>query len=155
VLGFRSGLIGTLVGKFCHFARLCNQVDNLDRAMILLVEPDTKLRNMLARMLCSSGFPVRTAADAFEGLTLARECPPRLLVASENPGEMTNSDLRRALHLEPGLHALPLVFYSSGDLTSREPWLDLLQRVEQAYYEAPSVLAPDAMPLTYRPFARL
>jgi sigma-B regulation protein RsbU (phosphoserine phosphatase) len=85
---------------------------------ILLVEDSSTTRRMLAIMLESEGYEVRTAVDGADGLAKAREDPrPELILTDYEMPELDGPGLCRAVKADEGLQSIPVVVLTShGDL---------------------------------------
>ncbi|MBN1579121.1 MAG: response regulator [Anaerolineae bacterium] len=53
---------------------------NKEKQCILIVDDDKKLTNLFEVFMCKNGYDVRVANSGSEGLRLARECDPMLVI---------------------------------------------------------------------------
>ncbi len=93
---------------------------------ILLVEDSSTTRRMLAMMLESEGYEVRTAVDGADGLVKAKEDPrPELILTDYEMPELDGPGLCRAVRADAGLRMIPVVVLTShGDLADKESGAD-------------------------------
>ncbi len=81
----------------------------------LLVDSDLPFRRDLRRLLEASRFTVHEASDGAEGLRLARQRRPWLVLTEVNLPEMDGYELCRQIRAHSLLRHTPLVFLSSWD----------------------------------------
>ena len=87
---------------------------------VLIVENDEALLGVLTRQLLQEGLSVRSARGRAEGLRVAREQPPALLVLDVALPDGDGFDLVTALREDPALKTTPLLVYTVLDLTEAE-----------------------------------
>ena len=82
---------------------------------VLVVDDDTKLRRLLAHLLANAGYQVIEAEDGEEGLSLALQESPQIVVTDWSMPSMSGLELCRTLRrMESGRHTFILM------LTARE-----------------------------------
>jgi DNA-binding response OmpR family regulator len=98
---------------------------------VLVVEDDRVLRRACQASLVQRGFTVLVAADGEEGLRLAREERPDLVLLDLLMPKLDGVGVLRALRADPATAALPVVVLSNS---SREADLAEVQRLGVAGY---------------------
>jgi DNA-binding response OmpR family regulator len=84
-------------------------------ARILLVDDDASLTRLFSTMMKKSGFDVTTGADGIEGLKLALEQRPDLIVADLNMPRLDGWGLLRAIRADHRVGETPVMFLSAHD----------------------------------------
>lgn len=79
---------------------------------ILLVEDSKFLRLATERAMVRAGYEVTSAADGEEGLRLAREKLPDLILLDIMLPKLSGPDVLKALKLDPRTAAIPVVVMS-------------------------------------------
>lgn len=88
---------------------------------ILVVEDDPAILSNTARVLRLEGFEVHTARNGLEGLRLAREIQPDLILCDIRMPEMNGDELLNHLQGDPGTACIPLIFATaSAEITGRQ-----------------------------------
>ncbi len=80
---------------------------------ILVIEDDAMLRQSVADLLELNEFSVLVARDGTEGLQLARDALPSLIITDVNMPGMTGFELLEALHKDVALRAIPVIVISA------------------------------------------
>jgi len=89
---------------------------SLRKTTILHVEDDRSLQNLVRIALESiGGYAVRTAADGYQAVALARESAPQLLLLDLDLPGMNGIATLRALRELPGLAAVPALFLTASN----------------------------------------
>lgn len=83
-------------------------------ARILAVDDDPSGRYLMETVLKSGEYDVLTAPDGVEALELARYDPPDLVIADILMPRMDGYQLCREWKADPGLAAVPFVFYTAN-----------------------------------------
>jgi CheY-like chemotaxis protein len=84
---------------------------------ILLIEDNAPLRKNLREMLSLEGYEVFAAGDGREGLRLAREQKPSLILCDIMLPSMDGWEILASLRSDPGTAALPFIFLTAkGEL---------------------------------------
>lgn len=83
---------------------------NRSAPTILLVEDEAVIRELLKRCLDRSNFTVLLAGDGVEGLTMARECRPDLIILDNVMPNMTGVEMFQALRASAETRFIPVVF---------------------------------------------
>jgi CheY-like chemotaxis protein len=85
---------------------------------ILVVEDDIELLALLEEVLADAGYEVATASDGRQGLALARDRPPALIVCDILMPGMDGNQMARALSRLPDCAEIPIVGMSAhrGDV---------------------------------------
>ncbi|MGI5861837.1 MAG: response regulator [Myxococcales bacterium] len=84
-------------------------------ARILLVDDDPSLSRLFSIAMTKSGFDVRVASDGEEGLRVALEMRPDLIVADLNMPRLDGWGLLRAIRADHRIGETPLMFLSCHD----------------------------------------
>ena len=122
--------------------------------MILVIDDHWETARSIERLLTFHGYPVRTATSGYEGVMLARDCPPRLILADDSLHDLPQLLLQRELRNHYQLKEVPVLFYSPREPSaerdhsvnfSARDWLRaahvhwdlLLPEIEHVYSEAP------------------
>ncbi len=77
--------------------------------MILIVEDNDMNRDVLARQLTRRGHAVQTAADGQQGLAIAREQAPELILLDLGLPEIDGWECARRLKADPATRDIPIV----------------------------------------------
>jgi CheY-like chemotaxis protein len=77
--------------------------------LILLVEDNMDNRDMLARRLQRGGFDVRLANNGREGIILAEECHPNLILMDLSMPVLDGWEATRRIKANPGLKSIPII----------------------------------------------
>jgi len=80
-----------------------------DPATILYIEDDPASRRLVQRVLGSRGYNVHVAADGLEGITLARETSPNLILMDINLPSMDGREITTRLRGIPDFKETPIV----------------------------------------------
>lgn len=81
---------------------------------LLLVEDEAPLRANLQRFLTAEGFAVITAVDGAEGIRLARELQPDLVICDVLMPQVDGYRVLAELRANPQTARLPLIFISAS-----------------------------------------
>ena len=92
---------------------------------LLVVDDGDDGRLVLKDLLEANGYQVETAADGAEALAAARREPPEMIISDIMMPTMDGFALCRALKEEPGLQAIPFLFYSATYVTDEDRELGL------------------------------
>jgi signal transduction histidine kinase/DNA-binding response OmpR family regulator len=88
-------------------------------APILLIDDDAFLCDALARLLVRDGYQVRTAGNGADGLRVARECHPALVILDVMMPLMDGWETLKAFKADVGLAGIPVVMLSILDEAER------------------------------------
>ena len=80
---------------------------------ILVIEDERQTRENLSLILQMEGFHVLTASNGSEGLSLANDAQPDLILCDVSMPEMDGHAVLRALRLDPKLASLPFIFLTA------------------------------------------
>ena len=84
-------------------------------ASVLIIEDDPSAVRLLRQYLESEGYLVRVACDGEQGLTAAREAPPKAIVLDILLPSMDGWDVLRLLKSDPSLRDIPVIIVSVVD----------------------------------------
>jgi len=87
---------------------------------LLLVEDNEMNRDMLSRRLARKGFDVVCAVDGQQGLDLAREEKPDLILMDMSLPVLDGWEATRRLKADPDLKALPVIALTAHAMASDE-----------------------------------
>lgn len=79
------------------------------RLRVLVIEDSLDTLNMLKLWLSSFGCEVMIAAEAMEGVGLATESPPDLIISDIGMPDVDGYELMRTLRKTPGLEHVPAI----------------------------------------------
>ena len=79
------------------------------RLRVLVIEDSLDTLNMLKLWLSSFGCEVMIAAEAMEGVRLATESPPDLIISDIGMPDVDGYELMRTLRKTPGLEHVPAI----------------------------------------------
>ncbi len=80
--------------------------------IILVVDDDSAARELLTRFLEREGFAVKTARDGREGLALARQYRPKVVLLDIEMPEVNGWTMLQALRADPALFDTPVIMIS-------------------------------------------
>ena len=80
--------------------------------IVLVVDDDSAARDLLTRFLQREGFAVKTARDGREGLALARQHRPKVVLLDVEMPDMDGWGMLQALRSDPALHETPVIMVS-------------------------------------------
>ena len=83
---------------------------------VLIAEDHEENRNLLKMLLEANGYRVTAAADGQEALDAARRDPPDTIVSDVLMPKLDGFALCRAWTQDPGLKAIPFIFYSATNV---------------------------------------
>jgi CheY-like chemotaxis protein len=79
------------------------------RTMILIVEDNEMNRDVLARQLTRRGHAVRTAADGRQGLAVARDLAPDVILLDLGLPDIDGWECARRLKADPATRDIPII----------------------------------------------
>ena len=80
---------------------------------VLVVDDHEDIRRMFARLVRSCGHEAATAADGEEGIAIATESPPGLIILDLMMPRITGFDVLRTLRADPRTRDVPIVIFSA------------------------------------------
>ncbi|MEW5902333.1 MAG: response regulator, partial [Acidobacteriota bacterium] len=90
----------------------------MDRNEILVVDDDIISQNMVRTTLSGAGYSVITASNGMEGIKLAMEKLPNLIVLDIMMPDIDGGEVAEILRKDPKTMNIPIIFLSS--LVSKE-----------------------------------
>jgi len=96
---------------------------NPQKTRVLVVEDDPASLDFLSTLLTHSGYEVMVAENGEEALDQARRHRPDIVVSDILMPTMDGFELAQKIRIEPGLAALPILFYSATYSASQAKWL--------------------------------
>ena len=87
---------------------------------VLIVEDDAANREMLTRRFARAGFSVGAAADGEEGLRIAAEARPRVVVLDAILPDISGIDVIRAVRANADIAATPILVVTSDGAYEKE-----------------------------------
>jgi len=97
---------------------------------VLVVDDDASVRDFLRESLVTEGYHVLLAANGDDGILLAIEREPDLIILDLMMPGITGFDVLRRLRQSPGAADIPIIIYTAKDL-SREESLHLGREAER------------------------
>lgn len=91
-----------------------------DRGQILVVDDDEISRYLLKGILGGTGYRLLEARGGNEGLRMARESKPDLVILDLSMPDLSGFEVLEALKIDPGTQHIPVVIYTSQRLESQE-----------------------------------
>lgn len=85
-----------------------------DRPRILYVEDEPLIRKIVSILFQRAGFDVRTAGDGNEGVAVALEWRPDIILMDLMMPGMNGLDAARALRADPRAPRVPILAYSAA-----------------------------------------
>lgn len=85
---------------------------------ILLVEDNEFNRDMLSRRLTRAGYEVLTANDGPQGVKMAHEATPDLVLMDVALGPMDGWEATQLIHATPALRTMPIIALTAHALES-------------------------------------
>jgi|SRR5579884_2494487 DNA-binding response OmpR family regulator len=95
-------------------------LETRNKVKILLIDDSRLLRTANERTLVKAGYNVITASDGEEGLRLATQNPPDLIVLDMMLPKLSGPDVLRSLRKNPATAAVPVLVLSSLPESNRE-----------------------------------
>lgn len=92
--------------------------------LVLVIDDDVIERELLQRCLASAGYRVFTATDGEEGVTLARENTPDLIVLDVVMPRLNGFQTCRRLRALPETAETPVLMLTSKDQAADRFWAD-------------------------------
>ena len=95
---------------------------------ILMVDDDAELASIIALKLDAEGFNIKTVGDPQEGLAIAKEYQPDLILLDVNMPGMNGTEYLIELRAMPGMKKTKVIFFTS----LLNPWPATERREEMA-----------------------
>jgi CheY-like chemotaxis protein len=89
--------------------------ERASRGEVLVVEDDPAMRALIELVLEQAGYTVHTAGDGVEGLAMARNERPDVIVTDHHMPRMSGAELCRLLRRETPHRVTPVVLFSADD----------------------------------------
>lgn len=80
--------------------------------MVLVVDDETAVTGVISTVLGKSGYQVHCAHDGEEGVRLASECKPDLIIMDITMPTMSGYDATEKIKSNPELKNVPVIFLS-------------------------------------------
>jgi CheY-like chemotaxis protein len=87
---------------------------------ILVVDDDATSRYLIKAVLSQANYEVAEAAGGVEGLRMARELSPALIVLDLVMGDLSGFEVLEQLSADPATQSIPVVIHTSKDLDKQE-----------------------------------
>ena len=84
----------------------------VDARTVLVVEDDPSIRELVADLLVDEGYAVLQAADGCQGLQLAREHAPSVIMVDQMLPGMTGLEVLEQLHAQCTTRHIPVILVS-------------------------------------------
>jgi len=92
--------------------------------LVLIVDDNAKNRKLAASLLSAAGFEILEAATGAEGVTLATERVPDVVLMDLRLPDMDGADATRALHAHERAVGVPVVAMTALRLDVAGDWLE-------------------------------
>ena len=106
-----------------------------ERARILVVDDEEKIRDIVAHLLGKAGYEVRKAAGGEEGIAAAEEFRPHAILLDVMMPGMDGFAACRVLRQKKGLATVPVIFLTAKK--GPRNWLEAKDSGAVAYLEKP------------------
>ena len=87
---------------------------------VLIVEDDPSIRSLVADLLADEGYAVLQAENGRQGLRLARELTPSVIMVDQVLPEMTGLEVLERLHAQLATRHIPVILVSGLAQTLRD-----------------------------------
>ncbi len=114
-----------LISRYCHYIPARTEVPS-----VLVIDDEATVREFLRDTLVSEGFRVLLARDGKEGIKVAVEREPDMIILDLMMPQISGFDVIRQLNRHPVAAQIPVVIYTAKDLTRAEA-LHLGQEAER------------------------
>lgn len=119
------------------------------RSKVLVVDDDAASRYLIKNLLAGSGFEVLEAGGGVEGLRMARQNKPELMVLDLSMGDLGGFDVLEALNQDPETNGINVIVHTSkvlddADYTRLSRALDVIPKSIMASREAAEVRFSEA-----------
>ncbi len=84
----------------------------VDARTVLVIEDDPSIRGLVADLLVGEGYAVLQAADGRQGLRLAREHEPSVIMVDQVLPEMSGLEVLEQLHAQRTTRYIPVILVS-------------------------------------------
>jgi CheY-like chemotaxis protein len=91
-----------------------------DAEQILIVDDDEISRYLVRGLLASTGYRLIEATGGMDGLKLARQCKPSLIVLDLSMPDVNGFEVLESLKRDQETAAIPVVIYTSQELDIRD-----------------------------------
>jgi two-component system cell cycle response regulator DivK len=95
----------------------------LDSPLVLIVDDDDRNRKLAGDVLRTAGFRTLEAATATEGIALASERLPDVILMDLRLPDLDGTEAVRLLRAEPRTSRIPVIAVTALRLEVREDWL--------------------------------
>ncbi len=86
-----------------------------DRPKVLIIEDEEELRDFVSRYLEEAGYEVLSAADGLEGLRMAREVAPSLILLDVMLPKVNGFTISRLLKFDENYKHIPIIMWTWKD----------------------------------------
>jgi len=123
--GIKQQDVLDMISRYCHFIP-----SHPDMPTVLVVDDEPTVREFLRDTLAAEGFRVLLASGGREGVQMAIEREPDMIILDLMMPQISGFDVIRQLNRHPIATQIPIVIYTAKDLT-REEVLHLGQEAER------------------------
>jgi len=116
----------------------------MEKNLILVVDDDNEIREIMKRGLSSQGFDVITANNGKEGLAIAIDKKPKLVVTDVQMPEMDGMEMLKELRIsgEWGKN-IPVIILTNFDASDET--MDSIIKTEPSFYLLKSNIDPELL----------
>jgi len=104
-----------MISRFCRHVPAHPEVPS-----VLVIDDDASVREFLKETLVAEGFRVLLAASGIEGLQMAIEREPDMIILDLMMPKISGFDVLRKLDAHPNTANIPVVIYTAKELTREE-----------------------------------
>ncbi len=104
-----------MISRFCRYVPAHPEVPT-----VLVVDDDASVREFLKETLVTEGFRVLLAASGIEGVQMAIEREPDMIILDLMMPKVSGFDVLRQLERHPNTSNIPVIIYTAKELTREE-----------------------------------
>ncbi len=130
--GIKQQEVLDLISRYCHFIPTHPGMPS-----VLVIDDEPSVREFLRDTLVAEGFRVLLACDGREGIQMAVEREPDMIILDLMMPQVSGFDVIRQLNRHPIAAQIPVIIYTAKDLT-REEALHLGREAERVLIKGSS-----------------
>jgi len=130
--GIKQQEVLDMISRYCHFIP-----SHPEMPSVLVIDDESSVREFLRDTLVAEGFRVLLARNGLEGIQMAVEREPDMIILDLMMPQISGFDVIRQLNKHPVAANIPVVIYTAKDLT-REEALHLGREAERVLIKGAS-----------------